>query len=123
VSSTAKPLVKAPLPASASANGRLVKGFPTAIMGPAPESDILSSSIATQGDTMQVTLVARTDASEKEVTEHYRALWSKLGLTEAASSAGSADLAYSDQYSSLSLAFTTAGTGTVYQVFGVLRTG
>lgn len=118
-----EPLVTAPLPESASADGELVDGFPADIMGPTDDSDVLSSSIATEGDTMQVTLVARTDASEEDVTQHFRALWTDLGLSDAGPS-GSAALSYGDSLSSLTLAFTPAsGTGTVYMVYGVLRAG
>lgn len=113
------PLVDAPLPPSASASGKLVDGFPTDVMGPARVSDVLQSAIATEGDTMQVTLVARTDAKPDEVREHYRALWSGLGLA----GASGADVAYSDALSSITLAFSPgSGTGTLYTVYGVFRT-
>jgi len=115
------PLVSEPLPASGSASGELVDGFPTELMGPAPDSDILESSIATEGATMQVTLVARTDASPDDVREHYRTLWASLGLSDAGATSG-ADTAFSDSLSSLSLAFSSSsGTGTVYMVYGVFR--
>jgi len=117
---TPTPLIEPPLPESGSATGSLVDGFPTAIVGPVPESDILDSSIASDGTTMQVTLVARTDASADGVEAHYRQLWVALGLSGLAQSS---DIAYSDAYSSLTLAFTpTSGTGTVYMIYGVLRT-
>jgi len=114
-------LVTAPLPQPASAEGRLVDGFPVDIMGPDDESEVLSSSIAVEGDTMQVTVVARTDAPEADIIEHYRALWSGLGLSDAGAS-GSSALSYGNDFSSLTLAFTpSSGTGTVYMVYGVLR--
>ncbi|WP_194409700.1 hypothetical protein [Microbacterium cremeum] len=118
--STPSPLVSAPLPDSGSASGELVDGFPTGVMAPAPPSEVLQSSIATEGDTMQVTLQARTDATPDEVSQHYRAVWSGLGLAATGSSDG-ADTSYSDALSSLTLAFTSSGTGTVYTVYGVFR--
>jgi len=115
------PLVSDPLPASGSASGELVTGFPADLMGPAPDSQVLESSIATEGSTMQVTLVARTDAAADDVREHYRALWAGLGLIATAGEEGT--VAYSDSFSSLSLAFSpSSGTGTVYMIFGVFRT-
>ena len=118
-----EPLVTAPLPESAAADGVLVDGFPGDVMGPAAGSDILSSSIATESDVMQVTLVARTDATQEEVSAHFRSLWAELGLTEGVQTEGSADITSTDQFSSLSLAFTpSSGTGTVYMIFGVFRT-
>ncbi|WP_106816281.1 hypothetical protein [Microbacterium timonense] len=114
-------LVSDPLPASGSASGELVKDFPTDVAGPMPDSQVLESSIATEGSTMQVTLVARTDASVDEVRTHYRELWAGLGLADA--SGGDGVLTYSDTLSSLSLAFSpSSGTGTVYMIYGVLRT-
>lgn len=119
--SAPSPLVSAPLPGSGSASGELVDGFPTNAMAPAPASEVLQSSIATEGDTMQVTLQARTDATPEEVSGHYRALWSSLGLADVTS--GGADASYADALSSLSLAFSAStGTGTVYTVYGVFRT-
>jgi hypothetical protein len=119
---TPAPLVSEPLPASGSASGELVDGFPADLLGPAPDSEVLQSSIASEGGTMQVTLVARTDAGADEVRAHYSELWSTLGLSDAGAG-DDADLAYSDAFSSLSLAFSpSSGTGTVYTVYGVLRT-
>lgn len=120
--STPSPLVSAPLPGSGSASGELVDGFPTNAMAPAPASEVLQSSIATEADTMQVTLQARTDATPEEVSRHYRVLWSDLGLADVGASGG-AGASYADALSSLSLAFSaSAGTGTVYTVYGVFRT-
>lgn len=116
------PLVTPPLPPSASAEGSLVEGFPRDIMGPTADSDVVSSSIATEGDTMQVTLVARTDQSEEDVRSHFRSVWTSLGLVESAQDQGTS-LAVDDGANSLSLAFTpSSGTGTVYMVYGVFRT-
>ncbi|TQJ30610.1 hypothetical protein [Microbacterium sp. SLBN-146] len=119
---TASPLVTAPLPASASAEGELVAGFPADVMAPAPGSEVLSSSIATEGTTMQVDLVARTDAAQDDVEAHFRDLWGRLGLID--SPAGDdAIVSSANAFTAVSLAFTPAsGTGTVYMVHGVLRT-
>lgn len=120
---TPTPLVTAPLPAPASAEGALADGYPAEIAGPSGGSDVLTSSIASEGNTMQVTLVARTDASADDVRAHYRDVWSGLGLAETASG-DSAATSFGDTYTSLSLAFAPAsGTGTVYMIYGVLRAG
>ncbi|KJL43798.1 MULTISPECIES: hypothetical protein [Microbacterium] len=118
---TSSPLVSDPLPASGSASGELVKGFPVDLMGPVPDSQVLESSISTEGSTMQVSLVARTDAADDDVRAHYRELWADLGLTD--TSGGDGSITYSDAFSSLSLAFSeSSGTGTVYMIYGVFRT-
>jgi hypothetical protein len=119
---TPTPLVVGPLPDSGSESGALIDGFPDAVMGPVPASDVLESSIATEGSTMQVTLVARTDSPADDVRTHYRGLWSQLGLT-ASVEAPEGEVAFSNAHSSMSLAFAPAsGTGIVYMIYGVLRT-
>ena len=116
------PLIEPPLPPSASAEGALVDGFPAHIMGPTGTSDIVSSSIATEGDTMQVTLVARTDEPQQDVRAHFSSVWNSLGLAESPSNE-TASLTVEDGSNSLSLAITpSSGTGTVYMVYGVFRT-
>ncbi|HWI32150.1 MAG TPA: hypothetical protein VNT50_11715 [Microbacterium sp.] len=117
----AEPLIAAPFPASASSDNELVAGFPADIMGPMPGSDVLNSSIAAEGDTMQVALVARTNASQEEIQAHFRAAWASLGLSAAAE--GSAEgVSYAGPYESLALSFSpSSGTGTVYAIYGVFR--
>lgn len=117
-----QPLITAPLPTSASGERTLVDGFPAAIMGPATDADVVQNAIATEGTTMQVSLVARTDATREEVSGHYEALWGSLGLTPQTVGLSGA-LTYTGPFESLSLAFTAAsGTGTVYMIHGVFRT-
>ena len=118
----ATPLVSPPLPDSASADGKLVKGFPEKIMGAAPDSEIVSSAIATEGNAMQVTLVARTDASPDSVVAYYRDAWAKLALIDQGTVAGN-DVSYASPHTSLTLAFSPgSGTGTVYTILGSFRT-
>lgn len=116
------PRVTAPLPESAQSEGTLVDGFPTAEMAPANASEVLSSTIATEGERMQVSLMARTDADQDSILQHYRQTWSALGLTDAAQTGGSAELVFADAFTNLSLVFSpTSGTGTVYTLYGVYR--
>jgi len=114
------PLVPAPLPKSAAAEGGLVAGFPSDLMGPVKGSDVVSSSIATEGATMQVSLVARSDASAKDLRSHYDELWASLGLKEASPTDG--NLSYTGAHESLTLAVEKTGTGNRYSIFGVFRT-
>ncbi len=114
------PLATAPLPPSASATGSLVDGFPETVMGPTSDADVVSSSIATQDTTMQVALVARTDSSSADVIAHYKALWEGLGLSVSATANAATAVG---SFESLTLSFSSSGTGTVYSLFGVLRTG
>ena len=116
---TPTPLVGAPLPPGASADGALVEGFPAAVAGPLTGADIVTSSVAVDGEVVQAALTARTDATADEVRADYAARWTALGLADA----GTAD-AFADPFSSVMLAFAAgSGTGTVYTVYAVLRTG
>jgi len=114
------PLAAAPLPAEAAEQGGLVAGFPEQVAAPAPSSEVIDSSVTSEGTTMQAALNARTALSGADVTEHYRAAWTALGLAPVAGDA--AALAYADRFTSVSLAVRTSGTGTIYTVFATLRT-
>lgn len=117
-----EPRVTTPLPESAESQGALVDGFPTTEMTPPEGSEIISSSIATEGERMQVSLMARSDADRNAILQHYRQTWSAEGLTDAAQSDGSADLVFADAFTNLSLVFSsTSGTGTVFTLYGVYR--
>ncbi|WP_169583095.1 MULTISPECIES: hypothetical protein [Microbacterium] len=108
------------LPASASASGELVDGFPEPLMTPMSASEVLNSEIATEGDVTQVTLVARTAASADKIREHYRTLWGDSGLQSVRPQDSGA--AFADPSTSLTLGFAPeSGTGTVYVLFGVFR--
>lgn len=114
------PLIAAPLPADAAAQGSVVDGFPVTLAGPAPQSDIIDSSVTSDGTTMQAALNARTDQTPDELADHYRALWAGLGLAPVTSEGST--LAYADQFTSITLAAAESGTGTVYTLYATLRT-
>lgn len=114
------PRVAVPLPANASMQGAIVDGFPSAVAGAAPDSDVVDTSVSSDGTTMQAAMSARTDRSPSDVADHYRGMWAALGLAPATD--GTDDVAYSDAYTSVSLAIRESGTGTLYTVFATLRT-
>lgn len=90
-----KALVSAPLPATASARGSIVKGFP-AVIPQAPESTVTFSSVASEGDRMQLGLEATTSVSADGVLSYYRTVFEPLGLVAAPAPAveGSAALSF-----------------------------
>lgn len=116
----AKPLINAPLPASGSRDGALVDGFPDAIAGPAADSTVRSSSIATQDTVMQATLAALSSRSQDDVRAEYHTRWAAAGLQEQQTADGT--MIFTGPYESLTLSFGSSGTGTLYAVFGVFRT-
>ncbi|WP_438354495.1 hypothetical protein [Microbacterium sp. CJ88] len=115
----AEALVPPPYPASATAEGDLAAGFPVDVLGPMPASDVISSSIATEGSTMQVTLEGRTDTAVADVRAYYAQKWAALGLQEQSTSDGS--LTYTGRGAALSLSANEGGTGIRYTLFGVFR--
>lgn len=116
----ATPLISAPLPASGTAEGGLVDGFPAEIAGPSASSTVRSSSIATQDTVMQATLSAVSSVSQDDVRAEYRTRWAAAGLQEQQTADGT--MTFTGPYESLTLSFGSAGTGTLYAVYGVFRT-
>jgi len=114
------PRVVAPLPADAAEQGGLVEGFPTTVADPTAESDVIDSSVSSDGSTMQAALNARTDQSPAAIADHYRAMWAGLGLAPVTVEGD--DLAYADRFTSVTLAVRESGTGTVYTLYATLRT-
>lgn len=114
------PRVVAPLPADAAEQGGLVEGFPTPIVEPTAESDVIDSSVSSDGSTMQAALNARTDQSPAAIADHYREMWTELGLAPV--TAEGDGLAYADRFTSITLAVRESGTGTVYTLYATLRT-
>lgn len=90
-----KPLVSKPLPATASARGSIVAGFP-AVIPKAPKSTVAFSSVATQGTRMQVGLDATSGISPADVLSYYRTTFTRLGLvaTSAPAVTGSTALVF-----------------------------
>jgi hypothetical protein len=119
----ALPMLSGPLPAAESAQGRLVAGFPVAAAGPAEGDEVIDSSVAPEGTTLQVTLTARSDRDAEAIRDHYRALWLPFGL--AAQTPSTDELSFRSATASVTLDVigTGTGTGTVYTVVATLRAG
>ena len=115
----APPTLTGPLPAADSAQGRLVAGFPVAVIGPAEGDEVIDSSIAPEGTTLQVTLTARSERDAEAIRDHYRALWLPFGLTPQARSTD--ELSFGSATASVTLDVVGTGTGTVYTVVATLR--
>ncbi|WP_372593089.1 hypothetical protein [Actinotalea sp.] len=60
-----------PMPATASATGRLVDGYPSSIVPVLDEITVVSSSVSSQGDRLQLGLQGSSDLSPDEVTAAY----------------------------------------------------
>jgi hypothetical protein len=110
-----------PVPASASASGKLVKGFPS-IIPLAQASTVASSSVASSGTIVQATVVARTTVAFGGVVDFYNKEFAKLGIAPTAVPAVGGSVAYSftRDNDSITLTVTPADGGSRYSVFGVL---
>jgi hypothetical protein len=110
-----------PVPASASASGSLVKGFPS-IIPLASASTVASSSIDSSGTIVQATVVARTTVAFGGVVDFYNKQFAKFGIAPTAVPAAGGSVAYSfvRDNDSVTLTVTPADGGSRYSVFGVL---
>lgn len=119
------PLVRVPLPRAASARGRLVSGYPTALR-PTRSTRVESSSISPSGDRLQVALVGWTRLSAEQVLVAYRTRLSARGLVEQESpttNAGSFAAAFQRGDSVVTLTVTPEASRTTYLVQATLRAG
>lgn len=111
--------ITAPLPASASAVGKLVAGYPTAVLPQAPASTILTSSVAAQGDHLQVTLSATSTQGVTDILAFYRSALAKYGMYDTAAPAlsGSTSLLFTRGADSVTLTASTGKSGTTYTLY------
>jgi hypothetical protein len=110
-----------PVPASASASGKLVKGFPS-VIPLAQASTVASSSVASSGNIVQASVVARTTVASAGVVDFYNQQFAKFGIVPTAVPAadGSIAFSFSRDNDNVTLTVTPADGGSRYSVFGVL---
>ncbi len=119
------PLVTAPLPKTASAKGKLVTGFPTQVIAIPAGLTIENSSVASEGEHLQVTLVGTSAGTQGDVQAFYQTALSALGMTGAAASsaAGSTATTYSRGTDNITVTTTADSTGTQLSILGVFTAG
>ena len=125
VDTTIAPLVSRPLPKSASAEGKLVAGFPTSVISLPPKTKVVSSSIATEGDRMQATVVASTAATENTVHRYFDGIFTALGLqgSETSAAPGTRATTWSNGIDSIVVATSVDGEVTRFSVFALFTAG
>ena len=119
-------LLSLPLPEPDAAEGRLVGSFPQDLVPPVPASTVLSSSVASSGNTLQAGLRAAADPAAvlEFYDRHFAALGFQPGALNTAGGATTAVFSYGRSSVTVSTAPETApGTGPEYSVFAVLRAG
>ncbi|CAM5402871.1 hypothetical protein [Leifsonia shinshuensis] len=112
--------VKAPLPPSASAVGKLAAGYPAGVLPQAPGSTIATSAIASQSGHLQVTLTAASTQQVVDIVAFYRAELAKYGMYDSASPAlsGSTSAVFKRDGNSVTLTVSPAKGGTTYALYG-----
>lgn len=116
-------LYTGPLPAPASAVGKLVVGFPAEI--PLAQGSVITdSSVSSSDGILQAALVAHTPLSAPTVIAFYQSELAKVNLQVVALPAigGSLALGFTRDGSSITLTVTASSSGgSTYTVLGVLR--
>jgi hypothetical protein len=114
-------LVSRDRPTDAFARGSVVAGFPGAIPV-VKKSRIVSSSVSSSDNRLQVTLEATTSASPAVVTEFYRAHFAALSLygTGTPSLGGASAMVFALGDDSVTLTVQPDGDGSRYSLFGAL---
>ncbi len=119
------PLVKAPLPKTASKRRGLVAGYPARIVPVVPRSSIRSSSVSPSAGVLQVALDARVRASPDDVIRYYSVRLASFGFASAVAPAvgGSDAVTYQRGKDSLVVTVTANSKekGSSYTVFGTLH--
>ncbi|MGV8911601.1 MAG: hypothetical protein ACOH14_03215 [Rhodoglobus sp.] len=119
------PLINRPLPKSATAEGKLVAGFPTSVISLPTGAKVVSSAIATEGDRMQATVVASSDGSEDKIHSYFEGIFTPLGLrgTETPSAPGTTATTWSSGTDSIIVATQVDGTVTRFTIFALFTAG
>lgn len=119
-----KSLVVAPLPKTASARGKVVAGFPSAVIPLAQGSTVTFSSVASAKTRLQVGLDATSSLDANAVLNFYRTALGSVGLTATATPAvgGSVALAFVRGADTVTVTASPTGGGSQYTVYGVFTT-
>lgn len=113
------------LPATASARGGLVTGFPEQVLPTGTTLEVVSSSVSAEGTRLQIGLEAGSGASADDVRAAFTATLESLGFTAQESPAVPGDEATAYVHGGEGLVLTTrdrTGGGTELSVAGTLET-
>lgn len=117
-------LIRAPLPASGSAQGKVVDGFPVNVVTFPERTVVVSTSVSSTERTLQITADGVVELSAAQVKGHFQQRLLALGFqSEAVSdSAGQQSIRLSRGTDTVTVAITTTGTGsTRFTLLGSLH--
>lgn len=111
-------LLNAPAPSTSSANGALAAGYPSESLPPEPNSTITSSAVATDGEHVQLSLVAVSSTDVDGVLSFYTTALARYGYFSATPFApGLTQQSYSGPGGTVSLSAEHTPGGTSYSLF------
>lgn len=119
------PLVSKPLPAAASAQGKIVDGFPAEALRFPEGTVVVSTSVSPAEGTLQVAADAIAGLSQDSVAGHFQQVLGSVGFWSepVPAAAGERALRFSRGADSVTLTASTTGTGgTRFMLLGNLHT-
>ena len=116
-------LIRTPLPASGSAQGKVVDGFPVNVVTFPDRTVVVSTSVSSDDRTLQVTAVGIVDLSPAQTTGHFQQSLLALGFqAESVSSGDGRSIRLSRGTDTVTVSITTTGTGsTRFTLLGTLH--
>ena len=119
-----RPLVFAPLPKTASAQGKIVAGFPSTVIPLAQKSTVTFTSVGSAETRLQVGLDATSSLGPTAILDFYRTALGSVGLTATTTPAldGSIALAFVRGADTVTVTASATGDGSRYTVYGVFTT-
>ena len=120
-----KPLVTRPLPAGATGEGTLVRGYPSDVLPPVPDSSIETNSLSAHAKRLQVALTATTGRGAGAVLLFYRQQLTPLGFTEerVPAVAGAQAAAFRRGQNAVTVTVERVGDTSSYTLFSTLYAG
>ncbi|KQR03514.1 hypothetical protein ASF72_10290 [Arthrobacter sp. Leaf141] len=119
-------LIRAPLPATASAQGKTVDGFPSQVLSFPEGTVIVFTGVSSDGDRLQATAEGIVGLSRDEVAGYFQQILQPKGFTseDAASAADQQARRLSRGTDSVSVTLSTTGTGsTRFSLLGNFTAG
>jgi hypothetical protein len=105
-------LIRTPLPASASAQGKVVDGFPANVVTFPDRTVMVSSSVSSEDRTLQATAVGIVDLSPAQATGHFQQSLLALGFqAESVASGDGRSIRLARGTDTVTVSITTTGTG------------
>ena len=107
------PLIRTPLPASGSAQGKIVEGFPVNVVTFPDRTVLVSTSVSSSEKALQVTADGIVELSTAQVTGHFQQTLLALGFQSEAVTGveGQQSIRLSRGTDTVTVAITTTGTG------------